>query len=34
MMTIDPGAVGFTSGFPREHTYSMVGERIIVEQLT
>ena len=34
MMKIDPGAIGFTSGFSREHKYSIVGEQIIVEQLT
>ena len=34
MIKIDPGAIGFTSGFPREHKYSMVGEQITVEQLT
>ena len=34
MMKIDPGAIGFTSGFSREHKYSMVGEQITVEQLT
>ena len=34
MMRIDPGAIGFTSGFSQEHTYSMVGEQITVEQLT
>ena len=33
MIKIDPGAIGFTSGFSREHKYSMVGEQIIVEQL-
>ena len=33
MMRIDPGAIGFTSGFSQEHKYSMVGEQIIVEQL-
>ena len=33
MMKIDPGAIGFTSGFSQEHRYS-VGERITVEQLT
>ena len=33
MMRIDPGAIGFTSGFTQEHKYSMVGEQIIVEQL-
>ena len=34
MMKIDPRAIGFTSGFSREHKYSMVGEQITVEQLT
>ena len=34
MMRIDPGAIGFTSGFSQEHKYSTVGERINVEQLT
>ena len=34
MIKIDPGAIGFTSGFSQEHKYSMVGEQIIVEQLT
>ena len=34
MMRIDPGAIGFTSGFSQEHRYSTVGEQIIVEQLT
>ena len=34
MMKIDPGAIGFTSGFSREHKYSTVGEQITVEQLT
>ena len=33
MIKIDPGAIGFTSGFSREHKYSMVGEQITVEQL-
>ena len=33
MMRIDPGAIGFTSGFSQEHKYSTVGEQIIVEQL-
>ena len=33
IMKIDPGAIGFTSGFSQEHKYSMVGEQIIVEQL-
>ena len=34
MMKIDPGAIGFTSGFSREHKYCTVGEQITVEQLT
>jgi len=34
MMKIDPGAIGFTSGFFQEHKYSTVVERITVEQLT
>ena len=34
MMRIDPGAIGFTSGFSQEHRYSTVGEQITVEQLT
>ena len=34
MMKIDPGAIGFTSGFSREHRYFMVGEQITFEQLT
>ena len=33
MMKIDPGAIGFTSGFSQEHKYFMVGEQITVEQL-
>ena len=33
MMRIDPGGIGFTSGFSREHKYSTVGEQITVEQL-
>ena len=33
MIKIDPGAIGFTSGFSREHKYS-TGEQITVEQLT
>ena len=33
MMRIDPGAIGFTSGFSQEHKYSTVGEQINVEQL-
>ena len=34
MIKIDPGAIGFTSGFSRENKYSTVGEQITVEQLT
>ena len=34
MMRIDPGAIGFTSGFSQGHKYSTVGEQITVEQLT
>ena len=34
IMRIDPGAIGFTSGFSQEHRYSMVGEQITVEKLT
>ena len=34
MIKIDPGAIGFTSGFSREHKYSTVGGQINVEQLT
>ena len=34
MIKMDPGAIGFTSGFSREHKYSTVGEQITVEQLT
>ena len=33
MMRIDPGAIGFASGFSQEHKYSTVGEQITVEQL-
>ena len=33
MIKIDPGAIGFTSGFSQEHKYSTVGEQITVEQL-
>ena len=33
MIKIDPGPIGFTSGFSREHKYSTVGERITIEQL-
>ena len=34
MMKIDPGAIGFTSGFSQEHKYFMVSEQITVKQLT
>ena len=34
MMRLDPGAIGFTSGFSQEHKYFTVGEQITVEQLT
>ena len=33
MMRIDPGAIGFTSGFSQEHGFSIVGEQINIEQL-
>ena len=33
MIKIDLGAIGFTSGFSREHKYSTVGEQITIEQL-
>ena len=33
MMRIDPGAIGFTSGFSQEHKYATVGEQITVKQL-
>ena len=33
MMKIDPGAIGFTSGFSQEHRYSTVDEQITIEQL-
>ena len=33
MMRIDPGAIGFTSGFSQEHKYSTMGEQITIEQL-
>ena len=33
MMRIDPGAIGFTSGFSQEHKYFMMGEQIAIEQL-
>ena len=34
MMKIDPGVVGFSSGFSQEYKYFAVGERITIEQLT
>ena len=34
MIKIDPGVIGFTSGFSREHKYSTMGEQITIEQLT
>ena len=33
MIKIDPGGIGFTSGFSQEHKYFTVGEQITVEQL-
>ena len=33
MMEIDPGAIGFTSGFSQDSISIMVGEQITVEQL-
>ena len=30
MIKIDPGAIGFTSGFSHEHKYFTVGEQITV----
>ena len=33
MMKIDPGAIGFTSGFSQDSISITVGEQIIVEQL-
>ena len=33
MMKIDPGAIGFTSGFSQDSISITVGERITVEQL-
>ena len=32
-MKIDPGAIGFTSGFSQEHKYFTVGEQITAEQM-
>ena len=34
MIKIDPGGIGFNSGFSQEHKYFKVGEQITVEQLT
>ena len=34
MIKLDPGVIGFTSGFSQEHKYFTVAERITVEQLT
>ena len=34
MMKIDPGAIGFTSGFSQDSISITVGERITVEKLT
>ena len=33
MMKIDPGAIGFTSGFSQDSIIITVGEQITVEQL-
>ena len=33
MMEIDPGAIGFTSGFSQDSISITVGEQITVEQL-
>ena len=33
MMRIDPGAIGFTSGFSQDSISNTVGEQITVEQL-
>ena len=33
MMEIDPGAIGFTSGFSQNSISLMVGKQITVEQL-
>ena len=33
MMRIDPGAIGFTSGFSQDSISIMMGEQITVEQL-
>ena len=30
MMRIDPGAIGFTSGFSQEHKYSTVDEQLLL----
>ena len=34
MIKIDPGGIGFTSGFSREHKYSTMCEQITVEEST
>ena len=34
MMKIDPGAIGFTSGFSQDSISITVGEQITIEQLT
>ena len=34
MMRLDPGAIGFTSGFSQDSISITVGEQITVEQLT
>ena len=34
MIKIDPGAIGFTSGFSQVHRYFTMTEQITVEQLT
>ena len=33
MMEIDPGAIGFTSGFSQDNISITVGEQITIEQL-
>ena len=33
MMKIDPGGIGFISGFSQEHKYFTVGEQITAKQL-
>ena len=34
MMEIDPGSIGFTSGFSQDSISITVGEQITIEQLT